>query len=457
MTAKNRHKNSSSEKSAASIQDDVAKKSQKSNSNVVNGSGPQAPRSRSCLGLFVTTLFYIALIGGAVFAGFYLQQLVEEFRQIHAKDEESARQSAELGSKLESVVQQVGSLTNVVNRLESSLGITQVELEGAVSRMKRGEEETRRVEEALQKLQNDLLKDLSEGINEVKVAREKDFSSLEKTVEDRLAEVSQSITASVAEFTEAQGEAQSQLADLKARLGDMEDPALIKQELSAIVDAVAEIKTQQEAYSSVNLLREQISAVREELQTRNQEMASLSQEVETVRSLVHETVGNLRQSLSAAETGVQALKDNTMTLESRMEQTAGAVHHVEIQVNEAAAQVQKRTDDLEARVKASEGSGDLLSASVQELSSKVESLLEKYNTHESTLAAKGQGAEEARTDLEQELEALKSYLEEIQANMDALSGAQTELASQDSNLGQQVEDLEKRLSALEDSSIKEQE
>ncbi|GAA6221120.1 cytoskeleton-associated protein 4 [Lates japonicus] len=453
MTAKNRHKNSSSEKSAAPSQDDASKKSQKSASNGVSGSGPQGSRSGSCLGLVATTVFYIGLIGAAGFAAFYLQQVVEEIRQTSAKHEESARQSAELGSKMESVVQQVESLRSVVDGLESSLGITRVELEGAISRMKRGEVETRRVEEALQKLQNDLLRDLSEGINEVKEARERDFSSLEKTVEERLAEASQSIKASMAEFTEAQGEAQGQLADLKARLGDMEDPTLVKQELSAIVDAVAEIRTaKQEADSTAVSLREQIGAVREELQTRNQEVASLSQEVESVRSVTQDTVGSLRQSLSEVKAEVQAMKDKTLIVESRVEQAAEAVSDAEKQLSEAAAQAQRKSDELEGRVKASEESGDSLSASVSEITSKVESLFAKYDTHESTLAAQSQAVEKAKTGLEQGLEALKSSLEELQSNVGALGDAQTELASKDSSLDQQVEDLEKRLAALEESS-----
>lgn len=337
--------------------------------------------------------------------------------------------------------------------LESSLGITRVELEAAVSRMKRGEVETRRVEDALQKLQNDLLRDLSEGINEVKEARERDFSSLEKTVEDRLAEVSQSVKASVAEFTEAQGEAQNQLADLKAKLGDIEDPALIKQELSAIVEAVAEIKTANKAADALaTSINEQVGAVRSELQTRNKEVASMSQEVETVRSVVQEHIGNLRQSLSAAEADVLALKDKSTTLESGVEQAADAVQNVEKQVNEAAAQVQKRSDALEARVKSSEDSRDSLSASVSDITVKVESLFAKYDTYESTLAAQGQAAEKVKTGLEQEMEALKSGLGELQSNMAALTGAQTKLSSKESTLDQQVVDLEKRLGALEGSS-----
>lgn len=108
MTAKIRSKNSSSEKSAASSQDDAAKKLQKSHSDGASGPGPQGPRSGGCLGTFVSTVFYLALIGAAVFAGFHLQKVVEEIRQTNTRQEESARQSAEMSGKMDNVVQQVG-------------------------------------------------------------------------------------------------------------------------------------------------------------------------------------------------------------------------------------------------------------------------------------------------------------------------------------------------------------
>ncbi|KAM6895665.1 cytoskeleton-associated protein 4 [Xenentodon cancila] len=452
MTAKNRQK--SGEKSAAPIQEDASKKIQKSSgSNGASGPGAQGPRTGSCLGLLLNAVFYAALLGAAGFAAFYLQQVVEEISQTNARHEESARQNAELSRNMESVVQQVESLRSVVDGLESSLGITRVELESAVSRTKRGEVEMRRVEEALQKLQNDLLRELSEGIKEVKEARERDFSSLEKTVEERLAEVSQSVAASVAEFTEAQGEAQTQLAELRARVGDTENPTLIKQELSALADAVAEIKSARKAADTASdLLREQIGAVREELQTRNEEVASISQEVETVRSIFQETTGSLKQSLSAAEAGVQALKDTTVTLQSSIGQASDAARNAEEKVDAAADWALQRSEELEARVKASDEIGDSLSASLSDVTLRVESLFAKYDAHESSLAAQGDAVERVKTDLEQKLEAMKSRTEDLQSRITALSGAQNELTAKDSSLDQQVEDLEKRLAALEENS-----
>uniref|UniRef100_A0A8C6NL96 Cytoskeleton-associated protein 4 n=1 Tax=Nothobranchius furzeri TaxID=105023 RepID=A0A8C6NL96_NOTFU len=380
----------SNEKSAAPSQEDVPKKSPKGGTNGVSGGpGPQGPRSGGCLGLLATTVFYVALVGAAVHAD-------------ELKD-----------NSLFPCLVQVESLRSYVDGLESSLGITRVELEAAVSRMKRGEVETRRVEEALQKLQNDLLRDLSEGIKEVKEARERDFSSLERTVEERLAEVSQSVSASVAEFAEAQGEAQSQLADLKARLGGVEDPTLLKQELSAIVDAVTEIKAaKQAADTTVDTLRQQIGAVREELQTRNQEVVSLSQEVQSVRSVVQETTGRLKQSLSATEAGFQALRDQTVTLQDGMEQITEAVRSVE---ERATAAAQSKSEEFETRVKASEESRDSLSASLSDISSKVESLLAKYDAHDSSLAAQGETVERVTAELKQELGVMKSSMEELRS------------------------------------------
>ncbi|KAM8908759.1 cytoskeleton-associated protein 4 [Spinachia spinachia] len=457
MTAKSRQKSSSSEKSAAaaSSAEDAPKKSPKSTGNGVSGPGPQGARSGSCLslGLVATTLFYVALVSAAGGAAFYLQRVVEEIQRSGARHEAAARHSAELSGTMERVVQQVESLGSVVDGLESSLGVTRVELEGAVSRVKRVEVETRRVEEALQRLQNNLLRDLSDGVKEVKEARERDFSSLENTVEERLAEVSRSIAANVAEFTEAQGEAQSQLADLKARLEDTADPALVKQELSAIADAVAEIRAAQEASEgSADSTLEQIGAVRSELQTRNQEVASLSQEVESVRSVVQDTVGNLKQSLSVTETDVQALKDKSAALEGAVRDAGDAVLNVEKRVAAEAAQVQRRSEDLEARVKTSEENAESLSASVSDVSTKVESLLAKYDTYESAVAAQERAAGKAVSAVGQDVEALKGILGELQSNVAALGNVQTKLSSKDSSLGQLVAALEERLGALEESS-----
>ncbi|XP_064794963.1 cytoskeleton-associated protein 4-like [Oncorhynchus masou masou] len=444
MTARNRNKNNLSEKTASSTQDDVAKKSPKPGSN----GSPSIQGSGSWVKV-LAALCYIALVAAAGFAAIYLQQVLKEVHQISSRHEETVRENAEVAHKVENVLQRVDNVRRAVDGLESALGTMRAEQEVGSRAVRKGEAETRRVEEALQRLQNELLVDLSEGIKEVKEARERDFSSLEKTVEERLAELSASIADSVTEFTETQGETQSQLADLKARLDDMEDPELIRQELSSIVDTVAGLSTTKQATDeSAYSLREQIAAVGSELQTRNQEIASMSQEVEAVRLLVQETAGSLRQQVSGAEAGIQALTDQDQSLESSLELATEALHSLEKELRGESARAEQRSDGLEVRLKVVEEGGDSLAASLTDLTSNVEALLAKYDSHESTLAAQGTAAEKARATLQGELEELKGSLGELQSNVVALSDAQTNLSSRVSNLGLQIEGLEQKLEAL---------
>lgn len=105
MTAKNRHRNS--EKSATSSQGDAPKKTQASSSvPAVAAPGPQ--RSRSFLGALCTTVFYVAVISAAGFVAFCLQKVVAEMQEATARQEDSARQNADMAMKLDGVVLQVG-------------------------------------------------------------------------------------------------------------------------------------------------------------------------------------------------------------------------------------------------------------------------------------------------------------------------------------------------------------
>lgn len=58
--------------------------------------------------------------------------------------------------------------------------IAQQKQEVTEKAVKQGENEINRISEVLQKLQNEILKDLSDGIHMVKDARERDFTSLER-------------------------------------------------------------------------------------------------------------------------------------------------------------------------------------------------------------------------------------------------------------------------------------
>lgn len=109
MTAKNRQRNG--EKSAASGPDDAPKKSQANSgasAGAAHGAQRSRPRSRSFLGVLGTAVFYAAVIGAAGFAAFHLQKVVEQMQQASARQEESARQNADMATKLDGVVLQVG-------------------------------------------------------------------------------------------------------------------------------------------------------------------------------------------------------------------------------------------------------------------------------------------------------------------------------------------------------------
>ena len=327
-------------------------------------------------------------------------------------------------------------MRRAVDGLEASLAATRSELGAAGGRLRQGEVEKQRLEEALQRLQNDLLQDLSAGISQVKEARERDFSSLESTVETRLAEVGQSVASSVAELAAAQGEVRGQLAGVQARLGETEDPAVLRGELAVVAEAVEELEAASRASEAGAVsLGEQIAGVSAELQTRNQEVASLAQEVDAVRALVQDTVGSLKVLVTAAEAGVTELRAGSEELEAGLGRAQEEVGRLQEEARERALQ---RSADLEAGAKASEEAAQ----SAAELSSRVEALLASHDSHESALAAQGQAAEKARAGLAEELKALRTGVEEVRSSaaQGLAVGATLELA------------LDGRLSTLEEST-----
>lgn len=106
MTLTNRHKGSSNEKTAASNQDDAPESQTGVNGSGVKGPQPKGALSRSFFTSHGTTLFYIMLIGAVGFTARY--HLVEEVRQTSANLEKMARKSADMSTKLDSIVLQVG-------------------------------------------------------------------------------------------------------------------------------------------------------------------------------------------------------------------------------------------------------------------------------------------------------------------------------------------------------------
>ncbi|KAK3518163.1 hypothetical protein QTP70_033263, partial [Hemibagrus guttatus] len=435
MPSKNKNK---SDKPAVNPQDDTAKKIPKvskadSSANSRSGSGK--------LTKLVSAVSYLVLVSGAAFASFYLQRVLTEVNQIRSESEEALQKNSEVLQKVENALQQVNSMKLSMGGLEAAVGRTQAELEGANRAIIKGETETRRVEEVLQKLQNEILRDLSEGIREVKQAREHDFSSLEKTLEVRLADLSRSIADSVAEFTGAQEEAQAQLSKLKIKLEEHNEPGNLKDELLSITTAVAGLHTANEVTEgNIGVLREQIVSVSSELQTRNKEMTSLSEEIESLRSLLQTNAGSLRQDVSASQAIVQVMSDQIQSVVDEQLHTNQALQSLQIDLRGELSKTETRADDMEARLKVTEESLEALANSATEQASRVEAFLSKCDSHESSLAVQSQVAEKARQALKEELGGLRSSLGELQASIEALADTNTRLETEAQRLDEVVEE-----------------
>ncbi|KAF4079662.1 hypothetical protein AMELA_G00180630 [Ameiurus melas] len=430
MPSKNKTKSANpNDKPAVSLQDDAAKKSLKVSKT---DSSPNSRPGSGKLPKFLSALSYLVLVSGAAFASFYLQRVLTEVNQIRSESEEALQKNSEVLQKVQHALQQVDSMKFSLEGLEATVGRTQAELESTNRAIIKGETETRRVEEVLQKLQNEILRDLSEGIREVKQAREHDFSSLEKTLEVRLAELTRSIADSVAEFTGAQEEAQAQLSNLKNRLEEQNEPGNLKNELLAITTAVADLHTANEvAEGNIGVLREQIVSVSSELQTRNNELASLSGEIEAVRSLVQITAGSLRQDVSASQAIVQAMSDQIQSVQDEQLRTSQALQSLQTDLMGELSKTEIREDDMEARLKVTEESIEALTNSAAVQASRVKAFLSKYETHESSLAAQSQGDEKARQALKEELGGLRNSLGELQARIEDLADTNTRLKAVD--------------------------
>lgn len=378
-------------------------------------SGRNSDCSSGKLGKCASALFYFILVAGGAFASFYLQKMLTEVKQLRLESEESLLKNAEMVKKTETSFQQVNLMKSSLEALESTVGQTHAELENTNRAVRKGEAETRKVEEVLQKLQNEILHDLSEGIREVKQAREHDFSSLEQTLEDRLADLSRSITDSVVEFTGAQGQTQAQLSELKARLEEKNKPGILKDELLSITATLENLQTASEvADGNVGILREQIASVGEELQTRNKEVSSLAEEIEEVRALIQSTAGLLRQEVASVQANMHGISDQVQNLRDDQERASKDLQSLEADLREELAKAEKREDEMEARLKSTEDNIEALAYSTAEHETRAEALLAKYDSHESSIAGQSQVAEKARQALREELQGLRESLQDVQ-------------------------------------------
>ncbi|XP_033880170.3 cytoskeleton-associated protein 4-like [Acipenser ruthenus] len=466
-SVKQRIKNNAQERASHSSSDDVAKKSSK------GSKGGSTNTGSGILGKVFTIVLYLALISAAGFAGYYMQIVMEHLSEINSRNEESSAQATELVKKVESALQQVDSLKLTVRNFDISLKDTNKELESTNKAVKKGETETHRIEEVLYKLQNEILQDLSNGIRDAREARERDFSSLEQTVEERLTELTKSINDNVSVFTEVQHVTQNELQTIKSKIDAVEDLGLLKSELLAITTAVADLSTATEVKEeAIESLKNQISSLQSEVQTRNQEVASTVQEFEELQETVQRTGSSLRELISEAETSIKFVSGEVQVLHEGLQQVKASVSEQEQNLLAMATSGEK-TESLESRLKAVEENTETLIVSANEQSDSIVSMFSKYDAHTSSLStlerdienikssaskrddldlqSAVQKAKEAQESFISDIEMLKNNLSELQIAAQTAEITQNEILSLDKSQKQQIQEHKQRLAEVEDN------
>ncbi|XP_023486854.1 cytoskeleton-associated protein 4 [Equus caballus] len=422
-------------------------------------SAAAAASSASCsrrLGRALSFLFYLALVAAAAFSGWCVHHVLEEVQQVRRGHQDFSRQRDELGQGLQGVEQKVQSLQATVGTFESILRSSQHKQDLTEKAVKQGESEINRISEVLQKLQNEILKDLSDGIHVVKDARERDFTSLENTVEERLTELTKSINDNIAIFTEVQKRSQKEINEVKAKVASLEDSEGYKQDLKALKEVVEEIQTSMKSKEKdLEALRSTLQTMESDVYTEVKELVNLKQEQQRFKEVADSerlTLQALTEKILQAEESTARLPEEIRRLEEELRQLkAESLQPQEDAVfrnSDALDVLQEKSRGLDSRLHTVEdGVHAVQTASAQQTAS-LESLLAKSEEHEQRLAAlqervRGLGAPsegdqgglastvrslgEAQLALYGDVEELKRSLGELPSTVEALQKVQEQV------------------------------
>ncbi|KAG8514069.1 Cytoskeleton-associated protein 4 [Galemys pyrenaicus] len=407
------------------------------------------------LGRALNFLFYLALVAAAAFSGWCVHHVLEEVQQVRRSHQDFSRQREELGQGLQGVEQKVQSLQATFGAFESILRSSQHKQDLTEKAVKQGESEINRISEVLQKLQNEILKDLSDGIHVVKDARERDFTSLENTVEERLTELTKSINDNIAIFTEVQKRSQKEINEVKVKVAALEESEGYKQDVSALKEAVKEIETSVKSKDEdIAALRSTLQSMESDVYTEVKELVSLKQEQQKFKEAAdseHLTLQALTEKVLQCEdssgrlpAAMQRLEEELLQLRAEAQQSGKD----SFQSSDALEMLQKENQGLDSRLQhVEDGVRAVHSASAQQTES-LESLLAKSEEQERRLAAlqqrlEGLGAAseadkgglastvrslgEAQLSLYSDVEELKRSVGELPSTVDALQKVQEQV------------------------------
>ncbi|XP_010131177.1 PREDICTED: cytoskeleton-associated protein 4, partial [Buceros rhinoceros silvestris] len=338
---------------------------------------------------------------------------------------------------------QVHSLQATFEEFESMMKIAQQKQEVTEKAVKQGENEINRVSEVLEKLQNEILKDLSDGIHMVKDARERDFTSLENTVEERLTELTKSINDNIAVFTEVQQRSQDEINNMKRKVDSLEVADVYKHEIKVLKDAFDEMQASMKTKEKdIETLKSTIDSMESDVYTEVKELVNLKQEHEKFK----EAADSEHLSLKALQEKVLRAEDSIMQLPSDIKRLDEDLLQVKANLNKweenelfrkALETFGKNSEGLESRLRHMEDALEYLTSVAAQNSEKLQSFLSKEAEHEKKLGA-----------LEQSIAAFQGI-----SDMDVTSVTDTlkNLGESQTSLYNDVEDLRRSISDLPSS------
>ncbi|KAM6291773.1 cytoskeleton-associated protein 4 [Porphyrio hochstetteri] len=381
----------------------------------------------------------VVVLGAALPAGWYVRQLREEVGRSAREREASGRQRQELAATLDAVVQKVRSLQTTFGEFESMMKIAQQKQEVTEKAVKQGESEINRISEVLQKLQNEILKDLSDGIHMVKDARERDFTSLEKTVEERLTELTKSINDNIAVFTQVQQRSQDEISSMKAKVHSLEEADVYKHEIKVLKDAFDEMQASMKTKEKdIETLKSTIDSMESDVYTEVKELVNLKQEHEKFKEAAdteHLSLKALQEKVLRAEDSIMRLPSDIKRLDEDLLQVKADLNKwEENELFRKALETFGKSEGLESRFRYIEDSLASLSSVAAQNSEKLQSFLSKDAEHENKLNT-----------LEQSITALQGISDmDVTSVTDVLKNlgeSQTSLYNDVENLRRSISDL----------------
>lgn len=286
------------------------------------------------------------------------------------------------------------SLQATFGTFESILRSSQHKQDLTEKAVKQGESEINRISEVLQKLQNEILKDLSDGIHVVKDARERDFTSLENTVEERLTELTKSINDNIAIFTDVQKRSQKEINDVKAKVASLEDSEGYKQDLKALTEIVKETQSSVKSREKdIEALRSTLQTLESDVYTEVKELVSLKQEQQKFQEAAnseHLTLQALTEKVLQAEGATSHLPEEVRRLQEelrRLETEALRPEEGAYRNSDAFQALQEKSQGLDSRLQTVEEGVDAVQAASARHGESLEALLAKSEEQERRLGA----------------------------------------------------------------------